>query len=709
MFEGIRISDTDAGPLSEVGGPVTSAGGSWVSAPASEFCSRCDFCLLVFDALERRYGEAIAEAVQELGGGGERDSGGSNVRMLLNLSRLSFYPFSGSREVDGAAVQYKGVSHVLIQGSLGLALDATGAPSEQSVGVDVSLPFEVFADELQSSDSTPAGIYRRALTPNVMSSEGISKIKGWLGECAAKHLSCARLPELVDGKRTYLDQCGRPLFLPTRLVHVGNPAIGQAPRVVLSHEEFKDGVVDADQARYLALSYCWGSATDRLSHLTSDVSTILDRMVAIPWAVLPRAFQDVVLLAIALGVRYVWIDSLCILQGEGGDWQEESATMWSVFSGAFLTVVSAAASSSHSGFLGRPPLRSCRISTSGSAVSYSLRHRPGTKWWGTDRMAEITGKRWITRGWTYQEERLARRVLMFGENKLFFDCRERELCEDTDVWLHRPFWSRIVYHSPGEGDDGDGAALQTWRRRTFDCWQWLCTQYSHRKLTIPEDKLPALSGVAAAVAAKTRSRYLAGLWEDNLMHDLFWDVVGEALRPPRYRAPSWSWASLDSEAVTWRGPRTCLVERCQLHCRVLQSHTALAGPSQFGAITSAHLKLEGHVVGVQLGPSAADASEDNPWSVYHQGRSIAEAKLDLAHPIAGAEAEIHIWALLVSTCGIGKSATRGLLLEAGNRKDGEPAVFCRVGTFIVSAKTTIELETKLYHWRQFDTIVCILE
>ena len=266
-------------------------------------------------------------------------------------------------------------------------------------------------------------------------------------------------------------------FCQPRLVYVGKPCPGHDPRVIVPSREFPTGLVDPNHIRYLALSYCWGSMEEGQRPLVSTVETLDDRQEAIPWATIPKAFQDLIFLARTLGIYYVWIDSLCIIQGEGGDWDQESSKMWSVYSNAFLTVIAAAGSSSHVGFLNRPLSRCCRVMLPKPSAQYSLRYRPGTKWWGTDRMAEITGKAWISRGWTYQEERLARRVLMFGENKFFFDCRMAERAEDTAAWSPRPEWSEIIYTQ--NLDDGSGLTPGTKgksvgdkKRRLFNDWQW---------------------------------------------------------------------------------------------------------------------------------------------------------------------------------------------------------------------------------------------
>ncbi|PVH88323.1 hypothetical protein DL98DRAFT_509034 [Cadophora sp. DSE1049] len=84
-------------------------------------------------------------------------------------------------------------------------------------------------------------------------------------------------------------------------------------------------------------------------------------------------------------------------------------------------------------------------------------------------------------------------------------------------------------------------------------WRDIVKEYTKRKLTFPEDKLPALAGVAAEIASLSSQTYLAGLWNDDLIHSLLWcrDFATTPLPPPsQYRAPSWSWAAIDSP-ITW--------------------------------------------------------------------------------------------------------------------------------------------------------------
>jgi hypothetical protein len=82
----------------------------------------------------------------------------------------------------------------------------------------------------------------------------------------------------------------------------------------------------------------------------------------------------------------------------------------------------------------------------------------------------------------------------------------------------------------------------------YQAWYALVHDYSRRQIGRPCDRLPALGGMAAEFSRLTGHQYLAGLWEKNILHDLMWFTkVREWSRwTAEYRAPSWSWASVDS-------------------------------------------------------------------------------------------------------------------------------------------------------------------
>jgi hypothetical protein len=175
------------------------------------------------------------------------------------------------------------------------------------------------------------------------------------------------------------------------------------------------------ERRYLALSHCWGSTMPTSAKLTLETLDINRKSIDLQG--LPRTFQDFIEIARRLGVRYVWIDSLCIIQNSKEDWQSEAAQMASVYSGAYLTI---AASSSADGRGGchviegeksygpvdidalestnngadpiKPSTRRFRVWTRGSAY-VSLKNDPLTR-----------------RGWTLQEVR----IIFSSNGNIFF-------------------------------------------------------------------------------------------------------------------------------------------------------------------------------------------------------------------------------------------------------------------------------------------------
>lgn len=134
-------------------------------------------------------------------------------------------------------------------------------------------------------------------------------------------------------------------------------------------------------------------------------------------------------------------------------------------------------------------------------------------------------------------------------------------------------------------------------------WIGLVQDYSRRKFTVPLDKLPALSGLARIVAERTNDRYFAGLWASHIYEDLFWrvyvqeetfidsvplkgEVIGEARKPAEYRAPSWSWASIDAPV------RFITLAYKDLVARVVKCETTPSGIDPYGRVKDGRLVIE---------------------------------------------------------------------------------------------------------------------
>lgn len=182
---------------------------------------------------------------------------------------------------------------------------------------------------------------------NTTSDEALEWVKSHLSTCENCHGSCN---DASPGAQTS--------FLPTRLIDIAAFGASGAGDVVLRDTS---DIIDASSVRYIALSYCWGGLVPE-SQTTHQ--TLQEGKTRIPCDTLPRTFQDAADFASRLGIRYLWIDSICIIQGDQGDWLRESARMYHVYGNAYLTLAASHAYDANGGLYSRgPPSRRILIGT----------------------------------------------------------------------------------------------------------------------------------------------------------------------------------------------------------------------------------------------------------------------------------------------------------------------------------------------------------
>jgi hypothetical protein len=227
-------------------------------------------------------------------------------------------------------------------------------------------------------------------------------------------------------------------------------------------------------AHYIALSHRWGGR----STLKTTKRTLSLRLKGFYLDDLPRTFRDAVLVAKALGIKYIWIDSLCIIQDDRKDWLVQSAKMGSIYINSTLTVAAHSARQCNEGFLWR------------SQVSPILRILPRQSGFGflvsiPDIDNHTIAKRFLRseishRAWTLQELTLSPRILHFVENRLFWECEHRPL--EIEDWL--PETTAGIFRRSVAG------------HTVFTAWLKLISHYSDYKMTKSEDKLVAVAGIA---------------------------------------------------------------------------------------------------------------------------------------------------------------------------------------------------------------------
>lgn len=301
---------------------------------------------------------------------------------------------------------------------------------------------------------------------------------------------------------------------------------------------------DGHRTRYLCLSYCWGG----VQPLKTMRQNITDHMTSIPWTAIPKLFQDLIGLARKLCIRYVWIDSLCIIQGDHEDWAKESSKMCQIYENSYLTVSATTAKNCNAGLWdGSSNSIEEMEGISAQGVHYS--------WLAIYGFPILHPKLWdsylekaslwplLDRGWAFQERMLAPRVLHFLNGEMMWECKAETFCE---CGVMTPYGkSKTLHEYLNSGDSVKLAAI----------WREIVQHYSWLKLTKVSDKLPALSGLAQKVMqALPNKRYLAGLWEDSLLEDLLWVRLtiseGEAPLTVSCPGPSWSWIAVD-DAVSF--------------------------------------------------------------------------------------------------------------------------------------------------------------
>ena len=386
----------------------------------------------------------------------------------------------------------------------------------------------------------------------------------WLDTCVGYHEAC-RLEHDPQ--------------LPTRVLDV---AVSGADDTVRLHIATDNGT-----GRYVALSYCWGGAKQAM--LTSD--NLKEMIGGVKINELSRTAQDAITVTRRLGLRFLWIDALCIIQDSVQDWEIESARMGIVYHGAHVTLQASGTSSSDQGFLNdrkpRLPPAALKYETRGGEISQVFVRE---KWLPKKRSIEPLDER----AWTFQEALLSRRLLTYGSAQISAECKvcfsseggtqlkERE----TFLGLPKPAREAKRGQLIPERIPEDMAV----KYQRYGTWADITEAFSARKLTFAKDKLPALSGLASFLSpTRPGDTYLAGLWRNDMPQNLLWSRNGQVTRAKDQRAPSWSWACLDGVIY----PSWSFED--QACCEIISVSTTTARNNPYGEVQGGVLSVRGQI------------------------------------------------------------------------------------------------------------------
>ncbi|KAI0812206.1 HET-domain-containing protein [Xylaria sp. FL0064] len=419
----------------------------------------------------------------------------------------------------------------------------------------------------QESSLFQDGIITRRETQAANSPRNLKLLRSWFKECCSTHEVCRR----GSYSKKPFDDMGSSTVIPLRVVDVGVAQDGSdSPRLVATnHKAF---------GRYLTLSHCWG----RVTPLRTTAATCEAWHTALPWDQLPKTFQDAIERTRELGERFLWIDSLCIVQDDPADLDAQIGLMGAIFEGSYCTIAAVDAKGMKAGEVGAhfpgpneaENVRKARLWLEGrgqdelsdnvyeviidKVVQYGASYN------------RLLTKAWYSRGWVYQERELSRRCIFFTEKGLSWRCNQYWDTENTGV--------------PECQDRPTDYDLETTVRvggYTYDVshnlcmlWQHTIENYSVTKLTYLSDKDKAIKGLEERLTARFDAVFHFGILDyqpnKRILHQqLLWKSESTRKRlfgnNPEFLCPTWSWMVIDGP-VKWNSNE--LLTQPELLCQI---------------------------------------------------------------------------------------------------------------------------------------------
>lgn len=408
--------------------------------------------------------------------------------------------------------------------------------------------------EIESAAAKSGTVSGRYLGETSDSTEHFNAIRNWLDICKT-HKACNetvptgfKIPENQETE------------LPSRVIDI-------RPDIPVLRQS-----APAESGLYATLSHCWG---DPSIMPKTTLSNLEDQMHGIPVETLPRSFQDAIKVTRNLDIPYLWVDSLCIIQegDDGADKDREISRMGNIYQLSVLTIAAGGASSSTEGCFRprkaesrsigpfvRMPYRTVEGKAEGNFYVYE---RKGT--FNDEYHDNVEKCPLFTRGWVVQERLLSRRMVIFTEGEMIFECQTNLPINESGEIYKRQITlkehSRLTYQPMDKG------ILQRYNTGDLPSWYAVVELYSRMNLSQTQDRLIAISGVAQEIQRTVASEalfdgesieesqnlaiYVSGLWLNGLFTGLLWQCIEPGrTTSPDCAFPSWSWASV-LQGVVW--------------------------------------------------------------------------------------------------------------------------------------------------------------
>ncbi|GKT64920.1 heterokaryon incompatibility protein [Colletotrichum tofieldiae] len=373
---------------------------------------------------------------------------------------------------------------------------------------------------LYPKDDFDSDIDKSNLGAGTDSHQSQQQMRTWMDDCVNNHPECIRHHSSRN-------------FVPTRVLDVGPPEdITWPPSYVRVVDTRKTPI----NAPYLTLSHCWGDGV--FVQLTKEnLGDFTTR--GVPWEgrdgiCSNTTFAQALQVVRQLGLRYIWIDSLCIIQGKGDkglhveDWKAEAPLMHKVYRNSYCNIAAADSRNHTEGlFRSRKP---------GFLPVYYTSRKPSKAF-----------------GDTAAERLLSPRLLHFGAGQVFWDCATLSASEALPDGLPPALDNIASTHRSWRRQLQDSAlSVRSLVSSTADSlqgfWKDSVRAYTSCNLTFHNDKLAAMWGIAKLVRDALGEEYGAGLWTNGLHEQLAWRVLdwgaGKRAGEKEGGFPSWSWASV---------------------------------------------------------------------------------------------------------------------------------------------------------------------
>jgi hypothetical protein len=371
--------------------------------------------------------------------------------------------------------------------------------------------------------------------------------------------------------------------------------------------------------KFLYLSACWGG--DFALRLTASNYSVLREEIVLEK--LPKTIRDAILVARGMQIPYIWVDSLCILQDSLSDWSGEAGLLKDYLQGCAFTLGAASSPSLAAGFLNFRDDQRCYtfdITSVGSLAGTKVHIRPSLPpVWNSLSRSPL-----FSRLWTLQELTVCSRSIFFGSSNIVWNCRTLMISEASQSEM-QPLWNgrlgidalldspsilkRRSSANPSQSQNSDPDSLNrnpsSSNVTIYESWHKIVEYSSRLKVTFERDRLPALSALASITAAKLdQDMYLAGLWKNNLHHDLLWHRANTALTRTAYsNIPSWSWAAYTGRiSYSLRNLLRLDVTDTFEHtlrpsAEIKKALLQLKGPDPFGDVGVARIHIEAAYIG----------------------------------------------------------------------------------------------------------------